>query len=205
MEPDALRAEFQAEGLAMTDLNSSRARSVVAKGNVAAAPALGNISGRKGREALVSCKLVQADGKYLPGQVAEPVRPKGMVVEAKERPTVYLPAQRVNLSEAQAWVVNPGTEKAIPGFFSALGADGECRRFKVVDASQSLAARQGFSDQRGVITVVFHTAIPAQERSTARSLSAVDFGPSYHVPVDQYKDYVVGDVLAAINILYGEE
>jgi uncharacterized caspase-like protein len=76
--------------------------------------------------------------------------------------------KRVNLDEARPWYLDPnddGTIRqdgyatwAIRGFFSSTGTQGQgkLREFLVVDADQSLAARQQFTDQIGIITAAFY-------------------------------------------------
>ncbi len=88
-----------------------------------------------------------------------PDRPgKGMVVEPAGGAGGYAPAVRVNLDEARHWVLDPraGKVNAVRGFFTKTGSDGRLLEFKVVDAQDSVAARQQFTDQIGLITAAFY-------------------------------------------------
>ncbi|MBI2823850.1 MAG: caspase family protein [Planctomycetia bacterium] len=70
----------------------------------------------------------------------------------------YEVAPRVNLEDARHWVLDPAQRKSwnIPGFVTETGVDGKYREFTVVDASESLAARQRFTDQIGMISAAFY-------------------------------------------------
>jgi hypothetical protein len=75
--------------------------------------------------------------------------------------------KRVNLDEARHWELDPAasTVFAVRGFVTDVAAQGKLREFLVVDADDSLAARQKFTDQIGLITAAFY--VP---KSTARKL-----------------------------------
>ena len=66
--------------------------------------------------------------------------------------------KRVNLDEARHWELDPadGPVYAVRGFVTEVGAQGKLREFTVVDADESLAARQKFTDQIGLITAAFY-------------------------------------------------
>ncbi|QDU29439.1 Caspase domain protein [Anatilimnocola aggregata] len=80
--------------------------------------------------------------------------------------TTWITGKRVNLDEARAWLLDPKDTKAakvqgvptfvLRGFASQVGTDGKMREFTVVDADRSLAARQKFTDQIGIITAAFY-------------------------------------------------
>jgi len=139
----------------------------------------------------------------------EPVRPKAMGVEAKDRPTTYLPAQRSTLLRPRPGYWDAGEENAVRGFFSETGEKGEFRAFKVVDAPHAVAAMQGFPDQIGCDHGRLSCGVTYEEEGRLSRLTSEDgqgtgFGPGYKVPVNQYEDYVIGDLLAVIHIRYGE-
>ncbi|MGD9646175.1 MAG: caspase domain-containing protein [Pirellulales bacterium] len=80
--------------------------------------------------------------------------------------------ERVALDEARPWVLDPAELKRknkrfwrITGFAQKLGSLGETREFTVVDAKDSLAARREYTDQLGIITVAFYTAVPARRNT----------------------------------------
>jgi|GEM_PF-2139162 len=69
-----------------------------------------------------------------------------------------------NLADARAWLLDPQDPKlkgaaplwVIRGFTTRTGVDGNMKKFLVVDAAESLAGRQGFTEQIGLITVAFY-------------------------------------------------
>ena len=69
-----------------------------------------------------------------------------------------LVAHRVNLADARHWVLDPSVSNryAVRGFFTSVETAAKYRAFKVVDAGQSLASRQKFTDQLGIITAAFY-------------------------------------------------
>ena len=129
-------------------------------------------------------------------------------------------APRVNMDEALAWqldpaaanvVRNPATGQptwAIRGFFSDTGIrDGnhpdeihqaELRKFLVVDAAQSLAAREQFTDQIGIITAAFYSAVPVGERRGV----GTGLGDLRHEEVAQGATVMPKDLLAVVTIRY---
>ena len=83
------------------------------------------------------------------------------VEPTSQKKSEYLPAQRVSLDEAQARKLDPGDVKprayTILGFYSVTGKNAKYREFLMVDAQESLAGRQQFTDQIGLITAAFYT------------------------------------------------
>jgi uncharacterized caspase-like protein len=80
--------------------------------------------------------------------------------------------ERVALDEARPWVLDPAELKRknkrfwrVTGFAQKLGSLGETREFTVVDAKDSLAAHREYTDQLGIITVAFYTAVPARRNA----------------------------------------
>lgn len=151
--------------------------------------------------------IEDADG--LPGEqldevevLADPSAPdKGVV-----RKVI---GKRVSLDEARPWVLDPSDLRdprqpwwRIGGFASVLGAAGKVREFTVVDASQSLAAQRQFTDQIGLITAVFY-APATGSRGGGVGVQAGDEQDQAIRVVGGNK--TPGDVLAVINIHYGEE
>ena len=106
-----------------------------------------------------------ASSETSPVQAAPPLpQEKGLMT--------YLVGKHVNLEEARGWVLDPNDVQrlaharlnqsnpnlyVVRGFVTKLGKEGEMARFTVVDASQSLAARQQFTSQIGMITAAFYT------------------------------------------------
>jgi uncharacterized caspase-like protein len=153
------------------------------------------------------------------GLNTRPERPeKMMVVEERTSPANPAPAQsqpngpagwamamRVNLDDANPWILdapddkNPDGTCAVRGFFSTPDADAKYREFKVVDRQDSLAARQDFTDQIGLITAVFYNF-----KGAARGIG-IGAGKEGTNRVDLVKDAPeVGNMLAVVNIHYVE-
>jgi hypothetical protein len=148
-------------------------------------------------------------------------RTKAVSLERKEEESkvMYLPAQRVNLAEARAWQIDPATRdqkgRLVPQVNSVVGfhmGGSEYRRFQIVEAQNSVAARQKFAAQIGLITAAFYEAIPKEERGL-RSRSrgnghrgvrlGTGFGPEYEKLTAQYTgDLLPGRMVALWSIRY---
>ena len=73
-------------------------------------------------------------------------------------------APRVSLENARPWVLETTVTDgfkvptvAVPGFCVEEGERGKFRKFTVVEASQSVAGRQNYTDQLGLITLAFYS------------------------------------------------
>ncbi len=127
---------------------------------------------------------------------------KNVTVERIEVNQGLLPAQRVNLAEAKAWLLEPKKKYTVRGFFSRTGADAKYNEFKVADAPDSAAARQAFTDQLGLITAAFYTAKP--KGSASRGPIGTALGKEYDTQTERYENLVPGDPLAVVHIRYVE-
>jgi hypothetical protein len=135
----------------------------------------------------VTCMRLLVDGlNTLP----EPEKSKGV--------ETYVTAARVNLDDALWWVLDPARSKvfAVRGFVSQTGAEGELREFTVVDADQSLAARQEFTDQIGLITAAFYAPAGAT-RSVGTGL-----GRRRAENLAEYREVHPGNLLAVVHLRY---
>lgn len=116
----------------------------------------------------------------------------------------YLIGKRVNLNDARHWVLDPavipGAEKvwAVRGFITEIGAEGKLRRFTVVDAQQSLAARQKFTDQIGLVTAAFYAP-----KSGARGVGT-GLGQERAENVTEGVKMQPGDLLGVVHIRYSD-
>ena len=118
----------------------------------------------------------------------------------KETKGVYttLVAKRVNLDEAAAWKLDPNQARkyTIPGYFEATGEGGTYRQFEVVDAEESTAARQKFTEQIGIITAAFYAP-----NSTKRGLGT-KAGAQKAGATELYDDAEPGNLLGVVHIRY---
>ena len=110
----------------------------------------------------------------------------------------YIVGKRVSLDGARPWEMDPRKAYQVPGFVTETGAKGQYRDFVVVDANVSLAARQKFTDQIGIITAAFYAPV-----SGARTVGT-DLGEAHNVAIEEGVGYPVGPLLAVVHIRYVE-
>jgi uncharacterized caspase-like protein len=114
---------------------------------------------------------------------------------------------RVSLDEARSWRLDPHDPKvvkvkgiptsAVPGFFTEVGnTSSKYKEFTVVDADESLAARQKFTDQIGMITAAFYTEAAGSKRSLGTT-----GGKEQSVEVAAHRSKV-GNLLSVVHIRY---
>lgn len=111
---------------------------------------------------------------------------------------LYVVGKRVNLDDARAWELDPGALYAVRGFVTETGLEGKLREFTVVDANDSLAARQKFTDQIGIITAAFYAPASHGSRSVGTGL-----GQSRTEVIEKAKT-LPGNLLAVVHIRYVE-
>ena len=118
--------------------------------------------------------------------------------------------RRERLGKAWSWVLQPSEDPDKSRLYSVDGwhipkhekadpgnkADFEVRRFKFVDLSQSVAARQGYGESIGLITAAFYwprgrTLGVGEGPEEQRELRTVEFEP--------------GRLMGVLNIRYGDE
>lgn len=154
-----------------------------------------HVENRTGQVAIM--RLLVDGLNTLPEKVLSP----GATGDATDQP-----AQRVNLSEAQWWVLDVESRSvyAVRGFFTSIGRDMTYREFKVVDAQQSLAARQQFTEQIGLITAAFYSV--REGSSAARTTGGIGtgFGEERTEKGRYYTGAALGDLLAVVHIRYVE-
>ena len=109
-------------------------------------------------------------------------------------------ASRVNLSDARPWHLDPqsATLYAVRGFVTETGQAGKLREFRVVDAQDSLAARQQFTGQIGLITAAFYS--PA---GGSRAIGT-GLGAERQEEIGKADRVKVGNLIAVVNIRYVE-
>lgn len=122
--------------------------------------------------------------------------------------------KHVNLEEARAWILDPNSAQqrrqrnrnlfAVRGFVTKTGRQGKMALFTVVDADKSLAARQKFTDQIGLITAAFY----AEEVLPRAAAAAPGAGTAAGRIIEENLEEVraaVGPLLAVVNIRYFAE
>jgi len=127
----------------------------------------------------------------------EKPRTKDVTVEPKRQPAAELPAQWVNLAEARHWQLDPKGTFGIRGFFKKLGAEGAYLEFTVADAPDSLAGREKYGEQLGLITAAFYAP-----KGDARRGLITEPGKERQQQIRMYEDPGVGKLLAVVNIRY---
>jgi hypothetical protein len=110
----------------------------------------------------------------------------------------YVVGKRVNLDEARYWELDPAVSKvfAVRGFVTEASLQGKLREFVVVDADDSLAARQKFTDQIGLITAAFYGQASGS-RSVGTGLGQ-ERGEELHVA----RNVGLGNLLGVVHIRY---
>jgi len=135
---------------------------------------------------------------------------KGAIVEAigQNETGLLVVAPRVALEDARAWFVNAGKTVAFLGFYDANGKSDSLRRFRIVDADKSVAARKNYTEQIGLITIAFYQSLPPSRASGSDDFKglaevATGEGQSEEVVVKTYRGgNVPGEMLAVFNIRY---
>jgi hypothetical protein len=118
--------------------------------------------------------------------------------------TTELIGGHVDLDDARPWVLDPQAPQqrasrnpnlfAVRGFVLKTGEAGQVGRFTVVDADSSLAARQKFTDQIGLITAAFYS--PRASRSVG-----TDIGVVINENLKEQKADV-GNLIAVVHLRY---
>ncbi len=113
-------------------------------------------------------------------------------------------AQPVSLDEARTWKLirgeglrkGPGEIYTVKGFYKLIdGPNSPCETFRVVDAADSWAGQQKFTEQMGLITAAFYAA------RRARGVGTGSGGERYD-DVRTVADVPIGNLLGVIHIKY---
>lgn len=125
---------------------------------------------------------------------------KGMAVEPAQPSAGLAPAVRVSLDEARHWVLDPRDSRVhgVRGFFTSTGPEAQLLEFKVVDAQDSVAARQQFTDQIGLITAAFYEPKGGPRRV------GTGFGNLRTEDATEAAHLEVGNLRAVVHIHYVE-
>ncbi|MBS0206743.1 MAG: caspase family protein [Planctomycetes bacterium] len=144
------------------------------------------------RDEVVVMRLLVDGLNTLPEK--EPSMEKGITTESW--------GQHVDLSKARSWVLDPAEVEGprrwtVSGFVTKTGADGAWREFTVVDAQDSLAARQSFTDELGLITIALYK--PA---GSIRGGLGTGAGDTRRVDLTEHKRIDPGNLIAIVHLRY---
>ena len=157
---------------------------------------------------------ILVDGLNTLSQKQTTVSSRGAYIEAvanSDADGEFVIAPRVSLEEARPWVIdhtNRGAALTAKGFYDVNnnpnGRD-TVRRFQIVDADESAAARKNYTEQIGLITVAFYKAVlpSSPEIATRAGRIGTGMGGAEGTNVGHYAgDKVPGDLIAVYNIRY---
>lgn len=123
---------------------------------------------------------------------------KGLATDLWAQPVTHLDDARPSFLDPQDPQLNgrkPIWE--IQGFTTKTGRNGKVREFEVVNSADSLAGRQGFIDQIGLITVAFYS--PAGGRRVAFGTGA---GEELDREILERKGPKTGNLIGVVHIRY---
>jgi len=130
----------------------------------------------------------------------EEIKSKEVHVEKRKPEPRLEAAQAVNLAEARHWHLETNKAYRVDGFFSKLGEAGTYREFTIVDAPDSLTARERFGEDLGLITAAFY----APKGSSGPRGVMTEPGKERKQKLRMYAPAEVGDLLAVVHIRYVE-
>ena len=113
--------------------------------------------------------------------------------------TTYQVAKRVSLDEARHWILDPKVSRifAVDGFITETGTSGKQRMFRIVDAGESWAARQNFTDGIGVVSAAFYSP-----GSDTRAIGTAGDDEETNVNIHERKGTRVGQLLGVVHLKY---
>lgn len=121
----------------------------------------------------------------------------------------YMVAPRVSLEEARYWVCDPKKSRrfGVRGFITQTGAQGVLNEFKIVDGADSVAARQQFTDQLGIITVAVYDAEAISRGGDFNGAlgsagPGTGFGQQRQEQLEEAEEYRIGQLRSVIHIRY---
>ncbi len=113
----------------------------------------------------------------------------------------WLIGKRVNLSEARASAIEAQKKYLVRGWVTQTGANGKMDQFVIEDADKSLAARQNFSENIGLITVAFYERQMDYSRGTTGSMFGTGRGQELSGNLQEVNARC-GELLGVVNIRY---
>ncbi len=129
----------------------------------------------------------------------ETTQSKGAFVEAlDDGDGIDTVAPRAGLADARAWSLTAGQTAEFVGFYNVNFKNDSVRRFQIVDADQSVAARKNYTEQLGLVTIGFFKP----ESKSTRGLGT-GMGRAESVRIRQYAgNKIPGEMMAVFNIRY---
>jgi hypothetical protein len=137
-------------------------------------------------------------------QYIESLKKAGAIIVQNEAGEFFQVAASSGLDHARPWIVKPKMKVEIPGFFHHVGAKGDYKEFRVTDARFSVAGQTNFTDQLGLITVGFFTAVstdlPVGNFQERRVGTGMGYGVRQRVVVNE--NLVIGGLLETQQYYY---
>jgi SpoU rRNA methylase family enzyme len=134
-------------------------------------------------------------------QYIESLKKTGAIIVQNDVGEFFQVAAPSGLDCARPWIVRPQKEVEIPGFFHHVGAKGDYKEFHVTDAPFSVGGQTNFTDQLGLITVGFFTAVPENLPVKSRSVGT-GMGYAFRQNVVVNESLIIGGLLETQQYYY---
>ncbi|MDR2706843.1 MAG: caspase family protein [Planctomycetaceae bacterium] len=134
-------------------------------------------------------------------QYIESLKKTGAIIVQNDAGEFFQVAAPSGLDRARPWIVKPQKEVEIPGFFHHVGAKGDYKEFRVTDAPFSVGGQTNFTDQLGLITVGFFTAVPEDSPIKNRGVGT-GMGYTVRQNVVVNENLIVGGLLETQQYYY---
>jgi len=156
------------------------------------------IENKSGSLAMMKLLVDGLDTLPKKAQPNEVTTEKGVQMELWAQPVT-------SLTDARAWYLDPQDPNlkggdprwVIRGFATRTTADGNMKKFLVVDAADSLAGRQGFTEQIGLITVAFYAP-----GSGARGTLGTAAGDDIKQDLTERQGPKTGNLIGVVHLRY---
>ncbi|HVC96211.1 MAG TPA: hypothetical protein VND64_21185 [Pirellulales bacterium] len=113
----------------------------------------------------------------------------------------------MSLERARHWILDPRRKFVVGGYVTTTVCQGKMRKFEVVDAVDSEAARQEFTEQIGLITAAFYLPYRPPMMATGSFLGAapefgIRLGPEVTQALPVRRAPPIGNFVAVVHIRY---
>ncbi|MDR2755926.1 MAG: caspase family protein [Planctomycetaceae bacterium] len=137
-------------------------------------------------------------------QYIESLKNAGAIIVQNEENEFFQVAAPSGLDCARPWIVKPKMKVEIPGFFHHVGAKGDYKELRVTNTRFSIGGQTNFTDQLGLITVGFFTAVstdsPAGNLQERRVGTGMGYGFRQNVVVND--SLMIGGLLETQQYYY---